>query len=164
MGKNSNRFMMYFGVVKTIVLAIVVLGSIAIIGVDIAMLLGKLDMLVTMPAVGGVSIAAASIVAIIALLVIFNSAYILKDESLVIVLGIFVDKIGYDAIELVRQNSETKECYVIVTSDKQAEGNFGYRLNLNAQKSDEFLVKLREHRHDLLVEVFTPEKKDKTKK
>ncbi len=156
--------MMYFGVVKTIVLSIVVLGSLAIIGVDIAMLTGATEAIVTMPAVGGVSIAAAGVVAIIALLVIFNSAYTLKDDCMMIVLGIFVDKVEYDAINVVRQNSATKECYLIVTSDKQTEGNIGYRLNLTAEKSELFLQKLREHRSDLIVEVFTPEKKDKTKK
>ncbi len=155
---------MNFGIVKTVVLIVVVLGSFAIIGVDIAMLTGALDMAVTLPAVGGVSIAAATIVAIVALLVLLNSAYILKADKLTIVLGIFVDKVEYDAIDVVRQNSVTKECYLVVISDRQGEGNVGYRLNLSAEKSDLFLQKLRERRHDLVVEVFTPEKKDKSKK
>ncbi len=155
------KFRMYFGIVKTVLLALIVAGALAIVGVDIAMLVGSVS---AEPAIAGVSLGAAVLIAVLALLMIFNSYYKFKDYILVTSLGVFVDKFGYSDIVCVKQNSETREIYLITKGVKETDGNISFRVNIPTQKVDDFIAQLRAHRGDVIVEVFTPEKKDKNKK
>lgn len=155
------KFRMYFGVVKTILLAVIVAGALAIVGVDIAMLVDNDS---ANAAIAGVSLGAAVLIAVLALLMIFNSYYKFKDNVLVTSLGVFVDKFGYSDVVCVKQNSETREIYLITKGVKETDGNISFKVNIPTQKVDEFIAQLRAHTGDVIVEVFTPEKKDKNKK
>lgn len=81
------KIRMNFGVVKTILLACVALGALAIIGLDVAMLAGANGVYTDSPAIAIVSLVAATIIAVAALLVIFNSVYRFKDDHFVATLG-----------------------------------------------------------------------------
>lgn len=155
------KFRMNFGIVKTIILAVIVAGALAIIGVDIAMLAGESTQ---EPAIAGVSVGAATLIAVAALLVLFNSYYKFKENQLVTVLGFFVDKIDYSDVVCVKQNSETREIYLITKGIKQTDGEISFKVNISTQKVDDFIAALRDKIGDIIVEVFTPEKKDKNKK
>lgn len=155
------KFRMNFGIVKTIILAVIVAGALAIIGVDIAMLAGENT---AEPAIAGVSVGAAALIAVAALLVLLNSYYNFKDDRLVTVLGFFVDKINYKDIVCVKQNSETREIYLITKGVKQTDGDISFKVNISTQKVDGFIAALRDKIGDIIVEVYTPEKKDKNKK
>lgn len=155
------KFRMNFGIVKTVILAVIVAGALAIIGVDIAMLAGENT---AEPAIAGVSLGAATLIAVAALLVLFNSYYKFKDNQLVTVLGFFVDRINYDDVVCVKQNGETKEIFLITTGVKPTDGDISFRVNVSAQKTDDFIAALRGKIGDIIVEIFTPEKKDKNKK
>lgn len=155
------KFRMNFGIVKTIILAVIVAGALAIIGVDIAMLAGENT---AEPAIAGVSVGAAALIAVAALLVLLNSYYNFKDYRLVTVLGFFVDKIDYKDIVCVKQNSETREIYLITKGVKQTDGDISLKVNISTQKVDGFIAALRDKIGDIIVEVYTPEKKDKNKK
>lgn len=155
------KFRMNFGIVKTIILAVIVAGALAIIGVDIAMLAGESTQ---EPAIAGVSVGAATLIAVAALLVLFNSYYKFKDNQLVAVLGFFVDKIDYNDVVCVKQNSETREIYIVTKGIKQTDGEMSFKVNISTQKVDDFIAALRDKIGDIIVEVFTPEKKDKNKK
>lgn len=155
------KFRMNFGIVKTIILAVIVAGALAIIGVDIAMLAGENT---AEPAIAGVSVGVAALIAVAALLVLLNSYYNFKDDRLVTVLGFFVDKIDYKDIVCVKQNSETREIYLITKGVKQTDGDISFKVNISTQKVDGFIAALRDKIGDIIVEVYTPEKKDKNKK
>lgn len=76
------KIRMNFGVVKTILLAVVTLGALAIVGLDIAMLAGANGVYTDSPAIAIVSLVAATLIALAALLVLFNSAYRFKTIAL----------------------------------------------------------------------------------
>ena len=105
------KIRMNFGVVKTILLAFVALGALAIIGLDIAMLAGANGVYTDSPAIAIVSLAAATIIAVAALLVIFNSVYRFKDDHIVATLGFFVDKIKYDDVVCISKTPK-REKYI----------------------------------------------------
>lgn len=158
---------MNFGIVKTLLLGIVALGALAIMGIDIAMLAGAEGLAAkgsASIAIAAVSLCAAVIIALGALLIIFNSAYTFKSDKLLAVLGVFVDRISYDDILCFKQNSLNGELYLITRGVRPTDGEIGFKLNLSPQMTDGFIAKMREHVPDIIVDVFTPERKDKDKK
>lgn len=161
------RFRMNFGIVKTVLLWIVALGALAIVALDIAMLVGTDSLAVrgaSDTAIASVSLGAGVIIAIGALLVLFNSSYTFKEKYMVAIMGVFVDKISYDEMVCFKQNSLTNELYLITKGIKPTDGEISFRLNLTPQNVDDFIAQAREHKGDIIVDVFTPEKKDKNTK
>ena len=110
---------MNFGLFKTILMIIVLLGSIAISILDILMIVGVGSLATSSIAVASISLVAAVLISICALLLIFNSYYKFKDQYLLIVLGFFCDKLNYDNIVNIKQNSITKEIYLIYNSENE---------------------------------------------
>ena len=157
----NMKFRMNFGVVKTVIVTIIVLGALAIGGLDIAMLAGANGVATSQPAVAWVSIVAAVIIAVAALLVLVNSYYGFKDDKIIAVLGFFVDRIKYDDIICIKQNSLTGEIYLITKGLKESDGEMSFRVNISPSKIDAFIREMRNHIGEIIVEVFTPEKKDK---
>lgn len=157
------KFRMFFGWVKTVILAVIMLGALAIIGLDIAMLAGAKGVL-SSPAIAAVSLVAAVIILVAAVLVLANSYYAFKEDKLVVVLGFFADKVAYENILSLKQNGETKELYLIAKGIKETDGDISIRVNIPAQKTDDFIKQIHEKAGGVIVEVFTPEKKDKNKK
>ncbi|MGN0744793.1 MAG: hypothetical protein ACI4MZ_05950 [Christensenellales bacterium] len=158
------KIRMFFGAVKTTILALISLGALAIVGLDIAMLAGANGVYTDSPAIAIVSLVAATLIAVASLLVLFNSTYNFKDDRIVATLGFFVDKIKYDEILCVKQNSETREIFLITKGLKESDGDVSFRINVSTKNVDDFIKRLREHIGDVIVEVFTPDKKDKKKK
>ncbi len=158
------KFRMNFGIVKTIIVVLVVLGALAVMALDIAMLAGANGVATQQPAVAWVSIVAALIIAVAALLVLFNSYYGFKKDKFVSVLGFFVDKMSYDDIICIKQNSLTGEIYLITKGIKAQDGEMSFKVNIAPQKTDDFIHEMRNHIGEVIVEVFTPEKKNKDKK
>lgn len=154
------KFRMNFGIVKTIILGVVIAGAIAIMGVDIAMLADKTPN----TAIACVSLCAAVIIMVGALLIIFNSYYKFKDDKLVTVLGFFADKFPYEDVVCLKQNGETKDLYIITKGLKPEDSDISFHVNINANKTDDFIKAMRDKIGDVIVEVFTPEKKDADKK
>ncbi len=155
---------MNFGIVKTIIVAVIILGALAILALDIAMLAGANGVATQQPAVACVSLVAAVIISVAALLVLFNSYYGFKSDKLVSVLGFFVDRIKYEDIICIKQNSLTGEIYLLTKGIKPQDGDVCFRVNISPQKTDAFIQEMRNHVGEIIVEVFTPEKKNKDKK
>lgn len=80
------------------------------------------------------------------------------------VLGFFVDKMSYDDIICIKQNSLTGEIYLITKGIKAQDGEMSFKVNIAPQKTDDFIHEMRNHIGEVIVEVFTPEKKNKDKK
>lgn len=158
------KFRMNFGIVKTVIVAVIFVGALAIAALDIAMLAGANGVATQQPAVAWVSIVAAVIIAVAALLVLFNSYYGFKEDKMVSVLGFFVDKIKYEDIVCIKQNSLTGEIYLITKGLKEQDGEVSFKINVAPQKTDAFIHEMRNRIGEIIVEVFTPEKKNKDKK
>lgn len=158
------KFRMNFGIVKTVIVTVIILGALAVCALDIAMLAGANGVATSQPAVAWVSIVAAAIIAVAAMLVLFNSYYGFKKDKIVSVLGFFVDKIKYDDVVCIKQNSLTGEIYLIVKGLREQDGEVSFKVNIAPQKTDAFIHEMRNHIGEIIVEVFTPEKKNKDKK
>lgn len=85
-----KRYLMFFGYVKTVLIALVALLGLAIIALDIVMISGKVaHFATTNVAIASVSLAAAALIDIFALLLLFNSRYTLKDDGISVVIAVF---------------------------------------------------------------------------
>lgn len=153
------KIRMHFNALVIVVMAVVFLGVLALIGLDIAMLAGALYN--TNIAIPIVSLVAALIIGVAVLLLIFNSYYGFKQNHFSIVLGFFADKISYDDVILLKQNIETKEVYAIVKDVKNADAQVGLRINVSAAKADAFLAEMRNHIPNISVDIFSAPKKSK---
>lgn len=158
------KIRMYFGKAKLAVLIIVLLGALAIMGLDIALLSGAVYS--ASDATSAVSLAASVIIAVMSLLVMCNSYYKFCDDKFIAVIGFFVDKVSYDSVVAVKQNIATRELFIIVDA-KQSQKRGGYveksamTLSLTDAKADAFLVELKNHLPSLTVEYFSLPKKQK---
>jgi len=150
-------FRQYFGAVKTVLVSIIIAGALAIVGVDISLLVGN-KYITQSPAVAIISMIAAILIVLFAVLMLANSFYKLKDDHLFSCLGFFIDKIKYDEIVGVKQNSETSDIYLIVKGNP-VKGNLAFRMNLKKDKIDSFLEKLKDKCPNAVVETFEPNKK-----
>ncbi len=165
------KIRMYFGIVKTLIVVAVLLAGLAIVGLDIAMLAGADGIVIAESAVAGVSLAAAIIICAISLIVLLNSYYKFNDDYYCAMVGFFKDKFGYDSIVCVKQNSLNNDIFVVANVNysprkgvEMKEQEMAFKINVAPNKVDVFLSVLREKKGDLVVELFTPEKKEKNKK
>lgn len=152
---------MNFGWLKSAIIVVVMLGALAVIILDIVMLAGVDGVRTASPAVAGVSMAAGVLLLIAACLILFNSYYRFREDAMLVVLGFFYDKLPYENISGIRENTVTKEIYVIYKAENDSDGEQSIRLNLSAVKSEKFLDELRKHCPFVIVEPFTPDKKKK---
>lgn len=151
---------MSFGRWKTAILIIVAICALALCGLDIAMLAGAPGVDNSSPAVASVSLCAGILILVACLLVLLNSYYKFRDKDYIAVLGFFVDKIAYDRILSVQQNSKTGELYVLIEDEKSTGGMLGLKINVPNKNTDAFLHCLLEKKSDLTVEFFMPESND----
>lgn len=154
------KFKMSFGWVKSIILAVVVAACVAVFIVDILLIVGTDTLQTANPAIAGVSMAAALLIIVAACLLLFNSYYRFDEDVLRFMLCIFVDKVPYDAIEAIKQNTENKEIILTIVNDGNGSKE-DVRLNLAAAKCDAFLETLKEKCPNVVIELFTPPAKEK---
>lgn len=161
--KSGGKIRMNFGVVKTVILAVILAGVLAVFGLDIAILAGAEGMTNNSPAIPAVSIVAGLIVGIGCVLLLTNSYYSFKENAFVMMLGIFGDKIRYEDILLVKQDIVTSELYLIVNDVTKGvqDSQIALKINISANKTAAFLKELRAHIPSVTVELFTKPKKKK---
>ena len=154
-----KRYLMFFGYVKTVLIALVALLGLAIIALDIVMISGKVaHFATTNVAIASVSLAAAALIDIFALLLLFR--YTLKDDGISVVIAVFFDKVPYDEVRTISVNAVTDE--VFVAWCKPSGEQTVFRLNLRRDDSRAVLAVLSEKCAFATVETFSPpEKKDK---
>ena len=160
------KIRMNFGIVKTIIVALILAGVLAIIGLDIAMLAGAKGILVNSVAIPIVSMIAAVLVGVTCVLLLANSYYRFKEDGFIIMLGIFKDNVAYNDVILLKQDIETSELYIIVKdkSKSPVETQVALKVNVSAKMTDVFLAEMRKHIPDVTFELFSkPKKKDKDK-
>ena len=151
--KHCPRFAMNFGIVKTVIIVVVFLAAIAIGGVDIALIPGAIYTPTVAPC--AVSLAAAALIVIFATLILFNSRYKFKTERFEVTIGLFTDKISYDDVLYMRQNSMTQQLYLIIKNDKSTEGQLLVKINVSAASANGFIEAMREKIPSIMIELFT---------
>ncbi len=147
---------MNFGIVKTTILALIALVCVALIIVDILLLAGIFGDRAN-DVVAGVSLAAGAIMLGVCMWMLLGSFYEVKEDYFKAVLGPFRDKISYDSIDAVRQNTVTKEVFVAINDEK---GSSVISLNLLGDKADKMAMELA-NKCGVLVEYYSPEKNEK---
>ncbi|MBR4800504.1 MAG: PH domain-containing protein [Clostridia bacterium] len=157
------KFRMNFGIVKTVIIAIVLAGALALAGLDIAMLAGAEGLTTSLPAVAGVSLAAAVIITVAAILVLFNSQYKFDKDNLVVVLGVFKDKIPYSSITAVKEDSRLKEFYIFAKGARVQDGDVSLRLAVSPKAEERVVSAIRVAMPSMIIEVFESEDKRKKK-
>ena len=158
------KFRMNFGIVKTIIIVLVIVGALALMGVDIAMLAGAKGLETSMPAVAGVSLAAAAIIAISALVVLLNSFYKFDKDKLVFVLGVFKDTIPYENITSIKEDIRTKEFYVFAKGKRVQDGEVSLHIVAQKNKEEGIVSAIREAVPSIAIEVFESEDRRSKKK
>jgi len=155
------KIRMSFDVAKIVIICAVLAGVCAIIGLDIALLAGATGS-GTSPAIPAVSMAAGIVVGVIALLLLVNSYYKFKNDGLLILIGLFADKVAYDDILFVRQCIDTDELFLIVKDKEHSDKEMGLKVSIAEKFSDDFIKGLREYIPNITVDIFSqPKKKDK---
>ncbi|MCM1306701.1 MAG: hypothetical protein NC037_03755 [Bacteroides sp.] len=160
------KIRMNFGILKTVIIAVVFAGVLAVVALDIAILAGANGFDINSPAVPAVSMVAALLVGIACALLLLNSYYGFKQEYFAIMLGFFADKVAYGDVIMLKQDIETSELYLIVNdkSKSAVKSQIALKVNVSPAKSAAFLAEMRVHIPDVTVEMFSkPKKKNKDK-
>ncbi len=155
---------MNFGWWKSALIICAILLCIAVTILDIVMLADVIVIDARSVPVAGVSLAAALIIIFSGLMLLFNSFYRFDEEEFIIVLGFFCDRLKYDNIEGIKQNSKNGLVTIIYNSVNEADGIQSIKLNLNDIQSEKVLSGFRKKCPFVIVETYTPEDKKKPKK
>lgn len=135
------KFRMYFGAVKTVCIAVVVAIGVAVVILDSVMLSGAVSTLTTSnTALAWVSLVAGALIAAFAALLLFNSYYKFDDDELVIVFGVFVDRIEYDEVEEIFVTVDGYEIFLRYRRVGKSPANL--RLYLSSARSKDILDEL----------------------
>ena len=160
------KIRMNFGILKTVIIAVVFAGVLAVVALDIAILAGANGFEVNSPAVPAVSMVAALLVGVACALLLLNSYYGFKQDKFVIMLGFFADKVAYSDVIMLKQSIETNELFIIVNdiAKSSVSTQVALKVNVAPVKTDAFLAEIRKHIPDVTVEIFSrPKKKKKDK-
>lgn len=157
-------FRMFFGWVKTLIIAVVALAGAAIIVLDAVMISGVNAAFATANVtVAAVSLAAAALIDVFALLLLFNSRYKLRDDGLYALLGVFGDEVAYNDIHRISVNAVTYEIFVAWRKDGEGAETVT-RLNLTEKDARAMLPELERRCAFAVAETFTPPEKRGRKK
>lgn len=150
-----KKYRMFFGWVKTALIALVILAGLAIIILDSIMISGGVQSLATAnKTVAAVSLAAGAVITAAAVLLLVNSYYSFRDDELNVVFGFFVDRIPYSDVQKIAVNADTKEIFVAYKNDKGE--LIRIRVNLAPERSADFLAELEKKCAFASVETFIP--------
>ncbi len=158
------KFRMGFGIVKTAIIAVVIAGVLAVIGLDIAILAGAKGVYAQSPAIPAVSLVAGVLIGVACFLILFNSFYKFKEQGFIIMVGFFADKIAYDDVLMLKQNIDTNELFAVVKNTSESNPPVGLKINIPTAKTDEFIKELRNHIPSVTVDLYSQPKKKKKDK
>lgn len=147
---------MYFGGVLTAIYIIGLLCALALIIMDIVLLAGENK--TTSPIIVGVSLGASVIILVGVLVFLINSRYVFTDDTIIVKLFVFTDKVKYSDVDGIKQDEKNGTIYVHASPENKPSMTF--RLNLpekSLQKAKDVLIE----KCDVGIETFLLEKKKK---
>ena len=155
------KFRMFFGIVKTALIALIAVAGAAIIVLDTIMISGAVPAFETANVtVAAVSLVAAVLIDAFALLLLFGSVYKLREDGLYARMAVFCDLVPYEGISRISVNAATGE--IFVAWRKSGEGaDTVSRLNLTEKDAKTMLAELERKCPVATVDYFTPPQKKK---
>ena len=145
------------------VIAIALAGT-AIVVLDAVMISGAVPAFETANVtVAAVSLAAAALIVVFAVLLLVNSWYKLRDDGIFAMMAVFGDTVAYNDIRRISVNAVTYEIFVAWQKDGEGPETVT-RLNLTEKNAKAVLAELERRCAFATVDTFTPpEKKNKKK-
>lgn len=155
------KFRMFFGIVKTALIALIALAGAVIIVLDAIMVSGAVPAFETANVtVAAVSLVAAVLIDAFALMLLFGSVYKLREDGLYARMAVFCDLVPYEGISRISVNAATGE--IFVAWRKSGEGaDTVSRLNLTEKDAKTMLTELERKCPVATVDYFTPPQKKK---
>lgn len=155
------KFRMFFGIVKTALIALIAVAGATIIVLDAIMISGAVPAFETANVtVAAVSLVAAVLIDAFALLLLFGSVYKLREDGLYARMAVFCDLVPYEGISRISVNAATGE--IFVAWRKSGEGaDTVSRLNLTEKDAKTMLAELERKCPVATVDYFTPPQKKK---
>jgi len=155
------KFKMNFGLFKSAILIIILLGALAIVGLDISMLVKAANGGAVRIAVASVSLVAAIIISLLCILVLFNSFYKFNTELFVITLGFISDKIKKEDIISLMQNTNSKEVFILTKGIKENDSDYKLKVNIKKDLSEKFVEEFRKYYPSILIELINDDELNK---
>ena len=157
-------FRLFFGWTKTCMVIAIVLAGTAIVVLDAVMISGAVPAFETANVtVAAVSLAAAALIVVFAVLLLVNSWYKLRDDGIFAMMAVFGDTVAYNDIRRISVNAVTYEIFVAWQKDGEGPETVT-RLNLTEKNAKAVLAELERRCAFATVDTFTPpEKKNKKK-
>lgn len=157
-------FRMFFGWIKTCMVITIALAGTAIVVLDAVMISGAVPAFETANVtVAAVSLAAAALIVVFAVLLLVNSWYKLRDDGIFAMMAVFGDTVAYNDIRRISVNAVTYEIFVAWRKDGEGPETVT-RLNLTEKNAKAVLAELERRCAFATVDTFTPpEKKNKKK-
>lgn len=157
-------FRMFFGWIKTCMVIAIALAGTAIVVLDAVMISGAVPAFETANVtVAAVSLAAAALIVVFAVLLLVNSWYKLRDDGIFAMMAVFGDTVAYNDIRRISVNAVTYEIFVAWRKDGEGAETVT-RLNLTEKNAKAVLAELERRCAFATVDTFTPpEKKNKKK-
>lgn len=155
------KFRMFFGIVKTALIALIAVAGATIVVLDAIMISGAVPAFETANVtVAAVSLVAAVLIDAFALLLLFGSVYKLREDGLYARMAVFCDLVPYEGISRISVNAATGE--IFVSWRKSGEGaDTVSRLNLTEKDAKTMLTELERKCPVATVDYFTPPQKKK---
>lgn len=155
------RFRMFFGWIKTALIALITLAGAAIIVLDAVMLSGVLPAFTTANTAVAATSLAAAVIDVFAVLLLLCSRYELREDGIHARMAVFGDFVAYGEIDRISVNAATGEIFVAWRKEG-ALSDTVTRLNLTEKDAKRMLTELERRCENATADFFTPpEKKNK---
>ena len=155
------KFRMFFGIVKTALIALIAVAGATIIVLDAIMISGAVPAFETANVtVAAVSLVAAVLIDAFALLLLFGSVYKLREDGLYARIAVFCDLVPYEGISRISVNAATGEMFVAWRKSGEGADTVS-RLNLTEKDAKTMLAELERKCPVATVDYFTPPQKKK---
>lgn len=155
------KFRMFFGIVKTALIALIALAGAVIIVLDAIMVSGAVPAFETANVtVAAVSLVAAVLIDAFALMLLFGSVYKLREDGLYARMAVFCDLVPYEGISRISVNAATGEMFVAWRKSGEGADTVS-RLNLTEKDAKTMLTELERKCPVATVDYFTPPQKKK---
>ena len=154
-------FRMFFGWIKTCMVIAIALAGTAIVVLDAVMISGAVPAFETANVtVAAVSLAAAALIVVFAVLLLVNSWYKLRDDGIFAMMAVFGDNVAYNDVDRISVNADTHEVFISWKREGKGESSV-IRLNLSEKDAKDILPELERRCAFATVDTFIPPAKKK---
>lgn len=149
-----------FGISKLVLLAVVGVLALGAVIVNLLFLIGVGNMVTNVPIAAGISMGFSVLIIAFDLTIFLNSYYKFSETELISNVSFFQDKITYEDITGIKENSQNNALYIIFkfSNKKVADGTSSLRLLVKKEDNQKIVEFLNSKNSSILYETFTSEK------